>query len=84
MLFYQAITKLDRPDESFRYATFTIAQTWVLFFLSWPSQRLADESTRISETTFVKNKNHHFNTVRTAEKNFFKLKLSTGLDPSGT
>ncbi|KAH0569000.1 hypothetical protein KQX54_021706 [Cotesia glomerata] len=48
---FQAITKLDRPDESFRYATFTIAQTWVLFFLSWPSQRLADESTRISETT---------------------------------
>ncbi|XP_057338896.1 odorant receptor 13a-like isoform X2 [Microplitis mediator] len=48
---FQAITKLDRPDEAFRYATFTIAQTFVLFFLSWPSQRLADESTRIIEAT---------------------------------
>nr|WGO81764.1 olfactory receptor 88 [Microplitis mediator] len=48
---YQAMTKLDRPDEAFRYATFTMAVTTVLFYLSWPSQRLADESTRIIEST---------------------------------
>ncbi|XP_057338905.1 odorant receptor 13a-like [Microplitis mediator] len=48
---FQAATKLDRPDEAFRYAGFTITQTFHLFFQSWPSQRLADESARISETT---------------------------------
>ncbi|XP_057338893.1 uncharacterized protein LOC130676580 isoform X2 [Microplitis mediator] len=52
---FQAATKLDRPDEAFRYATFTIAQTFHLFFESWPSQRLADESARINEYTFQKN-----------------------------
>nr|QNL15004.1 olfactory receptor 60 [Aulacocentrum confusum] len=48
---FQAATKLNRPDEAFRYASFTIAQTFHLFFESWPSQRLADESARICEYT---------------------------------
>ncbi|XP_034938351.1 odorant receptor 9a-like [Chelonus insularis] len=46
---FQASTKLDRPEEAVRFASFTVTQLFHLFFESWPSQRLADESIRISE-----------------------------------
>uniref|UniRef100_A0A0C9Q0M3 Odorant receptor n=1 Tax=Fopius arisanus TaxID=64838 RepID=A0A0C9Q0M3_9HYME len=46
---FQAATKLSRPEEAFGYASFTCAQTFHLFFESWPAQRLVDESTRLVE-----------------------------------
>ncbi|KAK0096345.1 hypothetical protein PV326_005724 [Microctonus aethiopoides] len=50
---FQAATKSAHIDEAMRYGSFTIAQTFHLFFESWPSQRLADESSKICEYTFV-------------------------------
>ncbi|KAK0182191.1 hypothetical protein PV327_000353 [Microctonus hyperodae] len=48
---FQAATKSAHIDEAMRYGSFTIAQTFHLFFESWPSQRLTDESSRICEYT---------------------------------
>ncbi|CAD6228742.1 GSCOCT00013846001.3-RA-CDS, partial [Cotesia congregata] len=43
---FQVVSTLDEPGIAFRNAGFSITQTSILFFVSWPSQRLADESVK--------------------------------------
>ncbi|XP_015115896.1 odorant receptor 13a isoform X1 [Diachasma alloeum] len=74
---FQAATKLNRPDEAFRYASFTCAQTFHLFFESWPAQRLVDESTRLTEYTI---KTSWYKTSFRSRK-LFQLLIMKSMEP---
>nr|AQN78485.1 olfactory receptor 83 [Meteorus pulchricornis] len=48
----QTILKINEPSEMIRFGTYTVGQVVHLFFLSWPSQKLIDESERIFQSTY--------------------------------
>nr|AXM05166.1 odorant receptor [Campoletis chlorideae] len=49
---YQVIMNLDKPNEAFRFAIFTLAQFFHVFYLSWPGQKLIDHSLQIHDLVY--------------------------------
>ncbi|XP_043273903.1 odorant receptor 9a-like isoform X1 [Venturia canescens] len=49
---YQVIMNLEKPNEAFRFAIFTLAQFFHVFYLSWPGQKLIDHSEQIHDLVY--------------------------------